>query len=85
MNKIVGVLRPFDVQQTFYVYEDGNVLEEARSTVDDIPALLFTLIQKYGVTEVTLSGPKQYSKGVAKAFNKATETKFTKPIEIKYI
>ena len=37
MKKIVGVLRPFDLYQTIYIYEDGNQIDAFESTIDDLP------------------------------------------------
>lgn len=43
MKKIIGLLRPFDLNQTFYVYEDGNKLGITQTTVDGIPDTVLAL------------------------------------------
>ena len=40
-KKIIGIIKPFDVYQTFYVYE-GDKLEDFETvSMDDIPKMLF--------------------------------------------
>lgn len=41
MKKIIGIIHPFDIYQTFYVYEDGNKLEIVQTKMDDIPDTIF--------------------------------------------
>ena len=65
-RKIIGVLRPFERRQSFYVYEDGNRLEMQRPTIDEVNNTVFALSDKYDVTQVDLTGPKQYSRGIKK-------------------
>lgn len=43
MKKIIGIIQPFDLLQTFYVYEDGNKLEITRTKIKDIPQTVFKL------------------------------------------
>lgn len=72
-KKIIGILRPFDKKQCFQVYEDGNALETKYTTIDDLEATIYELCEKYSVTEVDLTGPKQYNRGLKKKF----ETKYS--------
>ncbi|MCD8211081.1 MAG: hypothetical protein LUC37_06015 [Prevotella sp.] len=66
MKQIVGVLRPFSKQQTFYVLEDSNALEVVKPTLEEIPDVISALAEKYDVTQIIMSGPKQFSKGIQK-------------------
>jgi len=43
MKKIIGIIHPFDIYQTFYVYEDGNKLEITYTKIDDIPDTVLEL------------------------------------------
>lgn len=66
MKKIVGILRPFDLTQSFYVYEDGNKIEVVYPKVSEINSTIIGLIDKYQIEQIDLTGPKQYAKGICK-------------------
>lgn len=76
MKKIVGVLRPFDLQQNFYVYEDGNKIDAATPTVDQINDTVFAFVEAHDVHQMDLAGPKQYARGISKKYQKAEMTKY---------
>ena len=78
MKKIVGVLRPFDLEQSFYVYENGNKIDMANPTVDEINEIIFSFVEKYDVSQIDLTGPKQYSKGISKKIKEAEVLKYNK-------
>ena len=77
-KKIVGVVRPFDKKQNFYVYEDGNKLAIATPTVDEINDTIFSFVDTYDVHQVDLVGPKQYLRGLGKKIKEAEFTKYSK-------
>lgn len=77
MRKIVGVLRPFDYQQQFFVYEDGNKIDSAETPVDNIPETILNLTQKYDITQVDLTGPKQYARGISQKIHEVEQTKYS--------
>jgi hypothetical protein len=78
MRKIIGMIRPFDMKQNFYVYEDGNKLDLASPTIDEINETVFALMQKYDVKQLDLVGPKQYNKGLSKKIKEAELIKYDK-------
>ena len=75
MRKIIGIIHPFDIYQTFYVYEDGNKLEIIQTKMNDIPDTIFQLSHTYDVYQVDLSGAERFIKGIIK---KIQEKEFTK-------
>ena len=77
MKKIVGVLRPFDYEQNFFVYEDGNKIDSANPAVDEINNVVFGFVEKYDVHQMDLAGPKQYSRGIEKKYKEAEITKYS--------
>lgn len=77
-KKIVGVVRPFDRKQNFYVYEDGNKLAIATPTIDEINNTIFSFVDTYDVHQVDLVGPKQYLRGLGKKIKEAELTKYNK-------
>lgn len=65
MRKIIGVLQPFTMQQTFYVYEDGNKLEVVTiEDVNQIETTIFNLADKYDITQIDLSGAKFFTQRI---------------------
>lgn len=75
MKKIIGIIHPFDIYQTFYVYEDGNKLEIVQTKMDDIPDTIFQLSHTYDIYQIDLSGAERFIKGIIK---KIQEKEFTK-------
>ena len=61
MKKIIGVIYPFDRNQTFYDYQDGNKIKVKQFTLDEIPTEVLTLAKEYDVEEIDLSGAKVFS------------------------
>lgn len=61
MRHIIGILRPFDLEQTFYVCEGDNQIECIHSTIEDLSNDIFMLVDKYKINEIKLTGSKQYT------------------------
>ncbi len=76
MKKIIGIIHPFDIYQTFYVYQDGNKLEIVQTKVKDIPDTIFELSQTYDVYQVDLSGAEHFTKGLIKQIQEKEITKY---------
>ena len=36
MKKIIGILRPFDMVKTLYVYENGNKIEMQTTPIEEL-------------------------------------------------
>ena len=86
MTKIIGIIQPFDKQQHFYVYQDGNKIESLSFTIDQINETLFSLCQKYNTNIVNLSAPHRYLQGVINSIKKAEYSKYSKNnLDIKII
>ena len=52
MKKIIGVLRPFDLVQKFYVYENGNKIDAVGVELNEIPTTILGLSQQYDVHQL---------------------------------
>ncbi len=78
MKKLIGLLRPFDMTQTFYVYEDGNQLKTVELTIDEIPETVLQLCDKYNIEQIDLVGSKGYSKGLIKQIQEKESIKYNK-------
>lgn len=75
MKKIVAYLRPFDLKQNFYVYEDGHKIASAAVEMKEIPELVLSFSEEYSVFQLDLAGPKQYARGVKKNIEEIELTK----------
>lgn len=64
MAKIIGVLRPFQTNQSIYVFEDGNKLDATNVKIDEFPDSILAFVKQYNASQVDLSGPKKYAKGI---------------------
>lgn len=76
MKKIIGIIHPFDIYQTFYVYEDGNKLEIVHTKINDIPDTVFELSRTYDVYQVDLSGAEHFVKGIIKQIQEKEIAKY---------
>ena len=76
MKKIIGIVRPFDIAQTFYVYEDGNKIDIMSIPIEQMENHILNLCEQYEITQVDLTGPKQYIKGIQERVQKAELTKY---------
>lgn len=86
MKKIIGIIKPFEMQQSLIVYEDGNKIDICETTLDDLTENLFSLIEKHQVYKLDLVGPNKYLKGLTNRFQEKAKTKYqNNQIEINII
>lgn len=78
MKKIVGMVRPFDAKQTFYVYEDGNVLGVKTPSLENITEDILSLAKEFNVNRIDLAGPKQFNHKIVKDIQKEEFLKYNK-------
>ena len=76
MKKIVGILQPFDIYQTFFVYENGNKIDYAKIRISEIPDLVFALSSQYETNQVDLAGSEHYIKGIIKQIKEKEMEKY---------
>lgn len=76
MKKIIGIIHPFDIYQTFYVYQDGNKLEAIQTKIINIPDTIFELCHAYDINQVDLSGAKHFTKGIIKQIKEKEFTRY---------
>ena len=86
MKKIIGIIHPFDIYQTFYVYQDGNKLEIVQTKINDIPDTIFELSHAYNVNQIDLSGAEHFIKGIIKQIKEKEFTRYNEnKLDIKCI
>lgn len=76
MKKIIGMVKPFEMNKTFMVYEDGNKIDIAHATFDNLYSVLFELMLKHQTFRLDLVGPKKYSTGLANQIRQAGIEKY---------
>lgn len=76
MKKIIGIIHPFDMYQTFYVYEDGNKLETSQVRINEIPDTILELSKVYDVYQIDLSGSTNFTKGIINQIKEKENTKY---------
>lgn len=78
MKKIIGIIRPFDVKQVLYVYQDGNKLDNIQPTIDSMPEQVIQLAYKHEISQIDLSGPKRFTENIIKKIKQREMTKYNK-------
>lgn len=76
MKKIIGVLRPFDIQQTFYVYQDGNKISSFQTTIENLDEDILNYAKQYNVDQVDFSGAAHYVSGLIQKIQKKEMEKY---------
>ena len=64
MKKIIASIRPFDMQQHLYVFEDGEKIDEATVSLSDVENTVLDFINKYQIIYVDIAGPKQFNQKI---------------------
>lgn len=86
MKKIIGVFHPFDLYQTFYVYEDSEKLEAVQTKIKDIPETVFKLSEIYNVDKIDIAGTKMFTRGIMKQIREQEILKYNmNKLEIKLV
>lgn len=75
-KKIICIERPFVLNKTMTVYEDGNKIDTVNYTADNREEVLFALMQKHDIYRVDLVGPKKYIAGLKKQIEETNATKY---------
>ena len=78
MKKIIGIIHPFDIYQTLYVYEDGNKLEITQVKMGEIPDTIFDLSKTYNINQIDLSGAQHFTKGIIKKIQQEEIIRYNK-------
>lgn len=76
MRKIIGVLRPFDLQQTFYIYQDGNKISSFQTTIENLDEDILNYAKQYNIDQVDFSGAAHYVSGLIQKIQKKEIEKY---------
>lgn len=64
MKKIISIIRPYMLEQTLMVYEDGNKIDIKKTTMEDFNSAVFELMAKHQTCRVDLAAAKKYAEGI---------------------
>lgn len=78
MKKIIGIIHPFDVYQTFCIYEDEKLFETIYVDINDIPDTILQLSNKYKAYQVDLSGAEQFIQKIITQIQEKEATQYNK-------
>ena len=85
MKKIITKVQPFTMQQTVYVYEDGNVIDSMETNFENFDGSILALAEKYNIVDVELIGAK-FAQWIGERLAKAELNKYnTSNLRIKYL
>lgn len=80
MKKIIGLIKPFDLHQNFYVYdsevEEGAMVRE-QCSMQEVSNEVLKLSEAYETFQVDLTGPRLYTEKIKKDIEKAEMTKYS--------
>ena len=84
MKQIVANIQIFTPHQPVFVYEDGNKIAAARSTVDTVPDTILNFLDQYpDISEIILHGPRSYTAQARRHILQAAAARELPPIVIK--
>lgn len=64
MKKIIASIRPFEMNQSLYVFEDGEKIDEATVSLSDVENTVLGFADKYQIENVDIVGPKQFNQKI---------------------
>lgn len=76
MKKIISVIKPFTYTQNIFVYEGGNKIDTISTNLNELPNILFDLVDKYETNDIELVGNLKFSKGIKGKIEIAEMTKY---------
>lgn len=82
MKKIIGMIRPFELNQTLMVYEDGNKIDLCQTTITDLSGTMLSLMDKHQTYQADLVGPKKFIIGLKNEIKEAAMLKYETAPEI---
>lgn len=86
MKRVVLQIQPFDLLQNLGIFDDMQQIGLIQISISEIPEKLCQLSKEYGVEEVEIYGPSQYTKNIEKQTKKQEIEKYQNNIlTFKYI
>ena len=83
-KKLFTQVSMFNLNQPIFLADtDGDIKNIANPTIDELPATLYDLIDKYGVNEIELNGSEKYITAVGKEMLNDLTTKYSRNVRIK--
>lgn len=76
-KKIIGIIRPLDMQQSLFVFDGSEQIDSMTTTIDEIKNDILILSDKYGIEQVDVTGPKTYTEHIVQECQEAELTKYS--------
>ena len=77
MKKIIGMVNPFEYNQTLFVFDDQTLIDQIEVSTSRLTFGLKGLIKKYEIEEVIFKGSKEYTMGLVKPSDFSKHVKIT--------
>ena len=77
MDKIIGVVNPFDLYQKFYVYQNSECINSFQTELDKIPEAMLLVSKQYGINQINFAGPQDFVQGIIHKVSKAELEKYS--------
>ena len=77
MFNVVATVDMFSINQSIFVYEDGNTIETCNPSLETFPSTILSLQDKYGFTNLSMIGPKRFLQGYKKKIEELEMTKYS--------
>ena len=74
--KIIGIIKPFDMMQKIYVFNEGDNIETVSTTLEDFNNIIFSLCNKYNITNIDLAGAKKFNNQIKENLIKENISKY---------
>lgn len=77
-KKIVGIFRPFELEQKIHVYDAGNLIGSLTVEIEKVPQTLLQLTELHSIEQIDFVGPQQYVQGLRDILKNLEMTKYQK-------
>lgn len=86
VNRIVIWTSPTIRFQKLYVFKDGEMVDKAGVTIEDLNDTLLAFMDKYHIRQLDFSGTHSYAEGLVRDFQAKSNLKFgVNDIRINYV
>lgn len=86
MKRVILQIQPFDLLQNLGIFDEMDQIGLIQISISEIPEKLCQLSKEYGIEEVEMYGPYQYTKNIEKQTKKQEIEKYQNNIlTFKYI
>lgn len=82
MRIILCNIDPFIYAQNVYIYDGHSQTKIGETSIEQLPQFIVNQCNEYNITEVNLTGIRQYSNEIASNITNYSKTKYNKSINV---